>query len=533
MIHRVLVTDKLSDEGLRILQDADGVEVEVALGLSPDELRERVASIDGWVIRSGTQVTAELLDAALELKVVGRAGIGLDNVNVAAATRRGVVVMNTPTGNATTTAEHAVALLMAAARRIPGAQASLRAGEWKRSQFVGTELAGKTLGVIGLGNIGRIVCGLAQGLRMRVIGHDPFATPELGERLGIGLVDFDELLEEADAITLHVPLTDATRGLIGAAELNRARPGVIVVNCARGGIVDEHALAAAVQSGKVSAAAVDVFVQEPPPADHPLLALERVVTTPHLGASTGEAQVAVAVAVAEQVRDFLTTGAVRHAVNLPSVGSEALGRLRPYLHLARQMGGLVAQLLDGRMERLRICIEGDLADDAQPDPIAHAAVAGLLSGFADDVNAVNALVVAQERGLDVSVTTRRKAADFASVIRLEADSGGREARTLAVSGANFGDDDPRIVRIDNFLLEVVPEGELLVHRNNDRPGVIGAVGTLLGAREINVSRLQVGLDRDAGEAMAVWNVDAPLPDEVLDAVRLVQGMTHVRRVRLD
>ncbi len=529
MTHRILVTDKLSDAGLKILQEAEGVEVEVAVGLSPDELKRRVGDIDGWVIRSGTKVTAELLDAATDLKVVGRAGIGLDNVDVGAATRRGVVVMNTPTGNATTTAEHAVALLMSAARRIPGAQASLRSGEWKRSRFVGTELAGKTLGVIGLGNIGRIVCGLAQGLRMRVIGHDPFASPELAERLGIGLVDMDGLLEQADALTVHVPLSDATRGLLGADELGRAKDGVIVVNCARGGIVDEAALAAAVDSGKVSAAAVDVFEQEPPPADHPLLASDRVVTTPHLGASTGEAQVAVAVAVAEQVRDFLTTGAVRHAVNLPSVGNEALGRLRPYLHLANRMGTLVAQLLDGRIERLRIFVEGELADDTQPDPIAHAAVSGLLSGFEAGVNTVNALVVAKELGLDVEVTTRRKAGDFASLLRLEAEG---PSGPLRVSGANFGEDDTRIVRIDDFLLEVVPEGELLVHRNTDRPGVIGAVGTLLGAKEINVSRLQVGLDRERGEAMAVWNVDSPLSDEVLDAVGLVTGMGRVRRVRL-
>jgi len=529
MTHRVVVTDKLSEAGLEVLRDAPGIELEVATGRSPGDLAAAVRGAHGWIIRSGTQVTAELLEQAPDLRVVGRAGIGLDNVDLAAATRRGVVVMNTPTGNATTTAEHAISLLMSAARRIPSAQASLRRGEWKRSQFVGTQLAGKTLGVIGLGNIGRIVCDLAMGLRMQVVGHDPFAAPELADRLGIRLVDMEGLLAQADAITVHVPLSDATRGLIGAEELSRARPGVIIVNCARGGIVDEGALAAAIDRGQVSAAAIDVFVEEPPPEDHPLLHSDRVVTTPHLGASTGEAQVAVAVAVAEQVRDYLGEGTVRHAVNLPSVGGEALTRLRPYLGLAQRMGGLAAQLVDGPIRRLRVMIEGELADTSDPDPLAHAAIAGLLSAFADDVNAVNALVVAKERGIDVSVTQRSKAHDFASLIRLQVDGA---QGSWSVAGTNFGDDDPRIVRINDFLLEIVPEGELLIHTNTDRPGVIGAVGTLLGGREINVSRVQVGLHRQRGEAMAVWNVDAKLPDEIVDTVSGLEGMQSVRRVRL-
>jgi D-3-phosphoglycerate dehydrogenase len=528
---RVLIADDLSPRAVEILSAHPDVAVEVRTGLKGPALVEALGGVHGLAVRSATKVTAEVLEQARDLKIVGRAGIGVDNIDVKAASRRGVIVMNTPSGNAITTAEHALFLLCALARHIPQATASMKAGKWDKKRFSGTELFAKTLGVIGLGNIGRIVADRALGLKMTVLGYDPFLAPEAAARLGVELVSLDEIWRRADMITVHTPLTADTRGLIGPAALGKMKDGVLLVNAARGGIVDEAALLEALNSGKVAGAALDVFVEEPPPKDHPLVLHENVICTPHLGASTEEAQEKVAVEVAEQLIAYLTRGEIKNAVNLPAIAVEHQARLGPYLDLAAKLGAFLGQMTAG-VSAVDIEMVGEAAEIGGK-VIAGAALAGLLRPHLDvPVNEVNARLLAEERGLRVSETVRARGETFTTSVALRTTGADGEH---SVKGAVFSTGDghePRVVRIDRFFLEVVPEGRVLVLRNEDKPGVIGAVGTLLGTRGINVARMQVGLDKGRREALQLWNVDAPLDDATLDEIRRVPAVKSVTVVNL-
>ncbi len=524
---KVLISDPLAPQGIEILERARGIQVDQAPGLSPAELCRRIADADGLVIRSGTQVTREVLAAAKQLRVIGRAGIGVDNVDLAEATARGIVVVNTPEGNNVTTAEHSIALLVALARHIPQATASMKAGKWDKNRFVGTELYSRTLGVIGLGNIGRIVAQRAQGLGMRVIAYDPHIAQEVAGKLDVELVSFDALLARADAITVHVPKTKETARLLGAAAFAKTKSGVLLVNASRGGIVDEAALLEALEAGRVAGAALDVFEKEPPPADHPLLHHERVICTPHLGASTEQAQVNVAIAVAEQVRDYLLEGLIRNGVNVPSVSAEILEQVRPYLVLGEKLGRFQGQLCPGAIEEIEIEYAGEVAA-LRLAPITIAVLKGLLETVTDRVNMVNAPVIAQERGIKVVESKASRAQDFASTITTRV----RGCVDRLIAGALFHGGQPRIVRLDDFMLEAVPDGPALVIHNNDQPGVVGAVGTVLGESGINISRMQLGLLRERAEAAMLVNVDQRPDEAVMERLRALPHVISAQLVEL-
>jgi D-3-phosphoglycerate dehydrogenase len=522
-----------------VLAASPALVVDDRAGIDAAELRSIVGRYQGVIVRSRTTITREILDAAKELRIIGRAGIGVDNVDVAEASRRGVVVENTPSGNAVTTAEHALSLLLALARHIPQATASLKAGKWEKSRFNGHELMGKTLGVIGMGNIGRIVADRGRGFKMHVLANDPFIGKEAANRVGVELVDFDELCARADMITVHAPLTGSTRGLIGAAALARMKPGVLIVNAARGGIVDEAALLAALDRGQVAGAALDVFVEEPPPPDHPLLAHPRVICTPHLGASTAEAQEKVAVEIAEQFVAYAERGEIRNAVNVAPVLPEVLAQLAPWLELSQKMGSLVGQLAHrtgggggGGVDEMTVEVIGEVAD-LGATPCANAALVGLLRTFMDfPVNQVNAGILAADRGLRINEIKRRRGDDLASALAVTVRHGDS---TCYVKGTLFhiGDRvEARIVQIDDILVETTPRGRVLVVKNQDQPGVIGAVGTLLGESGINVNSLHVGLDRQSGDAIALWNVDAALTPALVERVRALSFITSALVVEL-
>lgn len=525
---KVFVADDVSEIGLEPLRSA-GFKVEKRTGLKGDALFEAVRDVDALIVRSETKVTAELMDAARRLRAIGRAGVGVDNIDVAAATARGIVVMNAPDGNTMTTAEHTFALLLALARRIPQAQTSLKAGRWERKKFIGTELRGKTLGIIGLGRIGRVVASRAQGFEMKVIAYDPFVSPEQARELDIELLPLDQVFERADFLTIHTPLTPETRGIIGAQAFARMKPGVQIVNCARGGLVDERALYEAIKSGKVAGAALDVFSEEPLPPDHPLLALDEVVVTPHLGASTREAQESVAVIVAEQLRDYFLTGSVRGAVNMPALSAQELHVLQPYLRLAEALGRFEAQVVREPVREVRLEYAGEAAslDAAQ---IARAFLAGLLRDVSARVNVVNALLIAEERGIAVTIAQRHSADDDSPALRaVVATQSGEQS----VAGDLFGPRaEGRITEIDGFRIEVVPAGHMLVLHNRDVPGVIGRVGTLLGERQINISRFHLGRRAPGGEAMAVIETDGAVDEQTLNALRAAEDVLSVCRIEL-
>ena len=526
---KVLVSDPLPDVGLQVLHDAAGMTVDVRTGLEPGELREIIGGYDGLILRSGTRVTAEVLEAAHRLKIIGRAGVGVENIDVDAASKRGVVVMNTPGGNNVTTGEHTISLMMALARHIPQAVASVKSGRWNRQKFTGVELCNKTLGVIGLGNVGRIVAERALGLRMKVLGYDPFIPAEAAARMGVESASLDDIYRRSDFITVHVPLIEETRGLINRDTIARMKDGVRLINCARGGIVDENDLAEAIKAGKVAGAAVDVYVDEPPGPDHPLVQLDQVVTTPHLGASTDEAQLNVSIAVAEQVRDFLVNGVIRYAVNAPSVSQDLLRELQPYLTLGEKLGSLHVQMLGRFPEEIQIEGGGDVA---QYDiaPIALAVLKGVLSfALGDTVNYVNAPFIAQERGIKVIQSKSESARDFASYIKVRTRNKDEETE---IEGALFGANNPRIVRLNEFYFEAVPEGHILVSYNHDVPGVVGALGSLLGDNGINIAGLELGREKAGGRAISFIHVDNPVPKEVLDKFRALPEVISTTAVKL-
>ncbi|HEX8071775.1 MAG TPA: phosphoglycerate dehydrogenase [Pyrinomonadaceae bacterium] len=527
---KILVADDVSEAGLAPLREA-GFVVKKRTGLKPEELRALLPDYEGLIVRSETKVTAELMDAGGRLRVVGRAGVGVDNIAVAAATTRGIVVMNAPDGNTLTTAEHTMALLLALARRVPQAHASLRAGRWERKRFVGVELRGKTLGVVGLGRIGRVVAARAQAFGMRVVAFDPFVAPEQANDLELELLPLAEVCERADFLTVHTPLTAETRGLIGARELARMKPSARVLNCARGGLVDEQALYAALREGRVAGAALDVFEQEPPAADNPLLALEEVITTPHLGASTREAQEGVALTVAEQMRDYLLTGALRGAVNVPTLGAQELNVLQPYLTLAQRLGRFQAQLIDEPVREVLIEFAGEIAElDAAP--VTRGFLAGLLRGVSARVNVVNAFLIAEERGIAVKTAyVHGGAGESAPALRARVLTVGGEH---SAAGALFGAArEGRITELNGFRIEATPAGHMLVTRSVDVPGVIGRLGMILGARGVNISRFHLGRLERGGEAIAVIETDAPPDDETLAELRAADQIISARRIVLE
>jgi D-3-phosphoglycerate dehydrogenase len=512
---KVLVSDKLADIGVKMFEDAEDIDVDVNTGLSPDELNAIIGDYDGLVIRSATKVTQEILEAAPRLKVVGRAGIGLDNVDIPAATKRGVVVMNTPEGNVVTTAEHAIAMMLALSRNIPQGTAALKDGRWEKKNLQGKEIFKKTLGVLGYGRIGSIVADRARGLKMTVLVYDPYANKELVERRGFEMVSLEELFKRSDYLTIHVPKLKETINLINKASFDQMKPGVMVIHCARGGIVNEEDLAEALASGKVGGAALDVFETEPP-GSSPLFKFDNVICTPHLGASTAEAQTNVAVAVAEQIIRYLQTGTIINAVNVPSVTGELLTKLQPYLTLAERMGCLHAQLASGALTDVTIRYSGNF-EDLDLAPATIAALKGLLTPILkDEVNFVNAPVIAKERGMKVIESRSVDSEDYSNLITMEATA---EEGSNTISGTIFGKHEPRIVRINDFRLEVYPEGHLLLIHNEDKPGAIGSIATVLGQHRINIARMHVGQEKDGDRNVIFIDTDTPAPPETLEELR--------------
>jgi D-3-phosphoglycerate dehydrogenase len=524
---KVLVSDSLAEQGVTVLEQAAGIEVINKPGCSPDELLALIPEIDGLVIRSNTKVTADVLDAAQNLKIVGRAGIGVDNVDTPAATRHGIVVVNTPEGNNITTAEHAIALMISLARHVPQATASMKAGKWEKKKFQGMELYNRTLGVLGAGNIGRFVVSRAKGLGMKVIVHDPYLTAEAAARLEVERVELGEMMSRADVVTVHVPKTKETTGILGAAEFAQAKPGLIVINAARGGIVDEAALFEALESGQVGAAGLDVFVEEPPPADHPLVNHPNVICTPHLGASTEQAQINVAVAVAEQIRDFLLNGEVRNSINVPTVSPEQMAEVGPYITLGQKLGSFQGQLAQGRVDVVEVEYSGEVAE-LKVAPITIAVLKGILAPVREGVNLVNASHIAQELGIKVIESKVARSRDFASAVTVRV----KGVVDRLVAGAVFHGDQPRVVRIDDFMLEAIPEGCTLLIHNHDQSGVVGHVGTALGSAGINISRMQLALHESRGEACMLVNIDQDPGEKVLSALREADNMIAVQLLEL-
>ncbi len=530
--YKVLVSDKLAPEGLALLEAAEGIEVDVKPGLAPEDLLGIIAQYDGLAIRSGTKVTAQVIEAARKLKVVGRAGIGVDNVDLSAATKRGILVMNTPEGNVVTTAEHAISLMCSLTRNIPKATASVKAGRWEKSKLQGRELFGKTLGVVGLGNIGKIVASRGLGLQMKVVAFDPFVTKARAQQLGVELLELDALLASADYVTLHVPLTDKTRGLIGEAALSKMKRGAFLINAARGGLVDERAVCASLDAGHLAGAAFDVYEKEPPDADHPLLQQPNVVLTPHLGASTSEAQVNVSVSVAQQIIDYLSGGVIKNAINAPAVSKDLLDQVGPYLHLASKLGRMAGQLHRGNVESVRIKLAGastEMPAEIPTAPIRAALLVGLLeTALGRDVNPVSANVMAEERGIEVSDERTTQVGDFRKALTVEVQGEGR----TQITGTLFGADDARIVMVEDFRLEIVPKGYVLLTEHTDQPGIIGRIGTVLGDAGINIARLNLSKKSDTSEAHAALSIDARVSSEVLGKLQAIEGINSVEQLDL-
>ena len=522
---RVLISDKMSPLAAEIFS-ARGIDIDVKTGLAPEELKAIIADYDGLAVRSATKATADIIAAADNLKVIGRAGIGVDNIDLAAATARGAVVMNTPFGNSITTAEHAIALMTASARQIPLADRSTRAGKWEKSRFMGMELCNKELGIIGCGNIGAIVATLALGLKMRVIAYDPYLSPERANNLGVERVSLDELLQRADVITLHVPLTDETRGIIDADALAKTKPGVHIVNCARGGLVVEADLKLAIESGHVAGAALDVFETEPA-RDNPLFELDQVIATPHLGASTDEAQENVARQVAEQMSDFLLTGSVTNAVNTPSVAAEDMQKLAPYMKLAEQLGSFAGQVTESGLVGATIEYEGAAAA-LNCQPLTAIVLQGLLRPVLDSVNVVNAPVIAKERGIDVREVKRDQAEDYQTLIRLTITTE-RQSRTLA--GTLFAGNKPRIVEIKGIKIEAELSPHMLYFTNEDKPGLIGGMGQVLGDAGLNIATFHLGRAEAGGDAIGLVSIDGDAKEQVLDQLRALPSIVQVKTLR--
>ena len=522
---KVLISDKLAPAAADIFRNA-GIEVDVKPGLSPEELAEIIDQYDGLAIRSATKVTAELIEKASHLKVVGRAGIGVDNVDIQAATASGIVVMNTPFGNAVTTAEHAISLLLASTRQIPQAHMSTSSGKWEKSRFMGAEISGKKLGIIGCGNIGAIVADRAQGLKMKVMGFDPFLTEERALKLGIEKVELDELLRGADFITLHTPLTESTRNIISADALNKMKKGVRIVNCARGGLIDEGALYVALKNGHVASAALDVFEVEPA-TDNPLFELDNVIATPHLGASTVEAQEKVALQVAEQMADYLVNGAVSNALNMASVSAEEAPVLKPYMALGRLLGQFLGQVDTDDLATVRLEFDGK-ASSLNQEPVLASTLSGLLGPKMDSVNMVNATAIASANGIAVASVKHDRRCDYETLLRLTVTHKSGE-RTIA--GTLIGGDMPRLVEVQGISIESDFPANMLYLRNYDKPGFIGAIGSLLGQLKLNIATFHLGRKVEGGEAVALVEVDGAVEADTLNTIRQMEQVVRADYLR--
>lgn len=525
---KILVSDKLSDAGVEVLKSG-GFEVDVKTGLKPEELKEIIGTYDALVVRSATKATADIIVAGKKLKVIGRAGAGVDNIDSAAASKQGIVVMNTPGGNTVTTGEHTIALMMALTRNIPQANIFMKEGKWEKKALEGREVFNKTIGIIGLGRVGSVVASRAQGLKMNVLVYDPFITQEVAEKQGYELVSLNDLYARSDYVTVHTPKSKETIGLVGKEAFAKMKKGVFVINCARGGIVDEKALIEALDSGKVAGAAIDVFEKEPP-EDWSLAKHPKVICTPHLGASTHEAQENVALAIAEQIVDYLKNGVIRNAVNAPSVAPDMMPKVKPYIELSEKMGRFMGQIIgqstSNRLKKITVNYTGEAAD-LDSKPITVGALKGLLSVVSDDVNYVNAPVILKERGIDLVESHTSKEEIFTNTIEMTLDFD-KDTRSLA--GSVFKSDDLRIVRIDNYPIEVIPEGHMLVIFNKDLPGTVGKIGTILGEAGVNIARLFLGRDRQQGTAILIINADTETPKKFIEKIKKIPSALSVQEV---
>lgn len=526
---KVLISDKLSQDGVAILQERKELQVDIKTGLSPAELAKEIKGYDALVIRSATKVTKEVLDAADNLKVIGRAGVGVDNVDIPEATKRGIIVMNVPAGNTISTAEHTVAMICAMSRQIAQANASLRQGLWERPKFVGTELFTKTLGVVGLGKIGLEVARRMQAMGMEIIGYDPFLSEERAEQLGIQLVRLGELYAKADYITVHVPLNDETRNMITTDEIGKMKDGVRLINCARGGIMNEQDVADALKSGKIGGVAFDVYPEEPPPKDHPLIGLENALCTPHLGASTREAQENVAVEVAKQVADALLGGGIRNAVNMPSVDAKTLQVLQPYILLGERLGSLASQLTSGSVSQVSVTFVGEVTGH-DTSAVTLSVLKGILTPMVgENVNYVNASVIAAERGIKVVESKASRLDEFADLIAVEVTGSGSP---IELQGTLSARREPRLVKISPYFVEASPQGAMLLIKNHDKPGLIGSLGTLLAKSDINIASMSNGRDVPGGEAITVLNIDQPVPEDVMTQVKDLPNVIDAKAIKL-
>lgn len=525
---RVLVCDGLEKAGVEILAKAHGITVDERPSISADEIAGIIGEYDALIVRSKTRVTADLIERGSRLRVVGRAGTGVDNIDVAAATRGGIVVMNAAAGNTVTTAEHAFAMLMSLARQIPQATASTKSGKWEKNRFLGVELMGKTLGVVGMGRIGSTVAARAKAFGMEIVAYDPYFTREAASELGVEMITLNEVFERSDFITIHTPMTEQTRGIVNAEAISKMKTGVRIINCARGGLIDEAALANAIREGKVAGAALDVFDKEPVAADNPLLALDQVIATPHLGASTQEAQFGVATMIAEQILDYLKHGAVRGAVNMPAVSNDLLVAIRPYITLAEKIGLFQGQVFGHGLREVNIEYSGEVAEH-DVKPITQAVLAGLLGPVIERVNMVNASLVAEERGIKVTESLSRRARDFTSLINVKAVTSESESE---VAGTLIGRRDGRIVRINGFNLEAIPKGHMLYLFNKDVPGVLGRIATFIGDEGVNIGRLYLGRKKIGERALALIQIDQSLDEDALRRLAAVSDVISVQQVEL-
>lgn len=524
---KVLISDAVAPACVDILS-SEGIEADVQTGLSTEQLRHLIGQYDGLIVRSATKVTREVIEAASRLKVIGRAGAGVDNIDVSAATHRGIVVMNTPGGNTVSTAELSFSMILALSRNIPQATTALKAGTWNRKKYTGVEVQGKTLGIIGVGKVGREVAVRARAFGMNVLGYDPFIVEEVASKLGVELVSLENLYARSDYITIHTPLNDQTRNLLSEDELARCKTGVRIINCARGGIVDEAALLRAIESGKVAGAALDVFAQEPPTC-WDLIRREEVICTPHLGASTAEAQTTVALQIARQIATFLKNGTVQNAVNLTPMDAAIYDKIRTYVELAEKIGSLQVQLSKGRLKNIAVEYRGEILD-YPTSPVTAAVLKGALAGSSDiPLNLVNAPVIAQERGIQIEEIRHSEHENYLNLITVTYRTD-REERI--VSGTIFGKNDPRIVRINEYHFDARPEGNMLFCGNEDVPGVIGRIGTLLGDNGINIARMSWGREQPGGKAVTVLNLDNPVPDHVLTQITAQPNILWARRAKL-
>ncbi|WP_135821915.1 phosphoglycerate dehydrogenase [Halostella litorea] len=524
---KVLVTDPIADAGLERLREA-GHEVVTAYDVEGDELLAAVEDANGLIVRSGTEVTETVFEAAEELVIVGRAGIGVDNIDIDAATEHGVIVANAPEGNVRAAAEHTVAMAFASARSIPQAHVRLKAGEWAKGDYLGTEVNGKTLGVVGLGRVGQEVAKKLNSLGMDLVAFDPYISEERADQLGAELVDLEDCLDRADFLTVHTPLTPETENMIGEAELARMEGGYLV-NCARGGVVDEDALAAAVEDGVLAGAAVDVFADEPVSPDNPLLDVEDVVVTPHLGASTEAAQENVAVSTADQVVAAFRGEPVVNALNAPSIDESAFPRVEPYIGLAETAGKIAAQLFDGRISEVEVRYEGDIADE-DVELVTASGLKGVFQPLEWQVNSVNAPQIAEERGIEVTESKTRQAEDFQSLVTVTVSDG---EESISVDGTLFADDDARIVRVDGYRVDAIPGGQMMVARNTDEPGVIGLIGSVMGDHDVNIAGMYNARETIGGEALTVYNVDSPVPEEAFETLTADDRIIDVRYIQLN